>query len=211
MGVRYREYIASGRKYQNTTKKSGDSSGSESAIYISKEDLQRALKDFEKIAKRMRDPEWRKEALTTAANMVASAAQSNQRENDAKEVHYYYPGRTPGIRRARNSQLGSRVKIKPGNLRLSIQKLNLKKTPRVFIGPKIKDKITAKTIGSYPANSDGFYAWMSQKTIRSAEDFRRTIMEPALSSTTARVIAHLDRETAKQVEKLKNGQLRLFK
>lgn len=208
MGVRYREYIASGRRNQFRQVRI-NTGGRTNAIYIQEADLNRAFRDLERIAKHYKDQTWRKETMQNAAQFVAVAAQKRQTKSDG--VHYYYKNRTKGKRRARGTAISDRVKIRPGNLRLSIQFLDkLKKTPFAVIGPKIKKRLgNLKNLGKSPANSSGFYAWMADKSYTGADDFRRAVMEPALTQTAPKVIAYVERKTAQHTDKVRN-QLSIF-
>lgn len=178
-------------------------------IYIDQRDLQRAFKDLDRVAKAMKAPEWRKQTMRDAAQYVAVAAQKRQGKSDG--VHYYYKNRQRGKRRPPGTALADRVKILPGNLKISIQYLEkLKKSPNAVIGPNIKGRLgNLKNLGRSPRNTSGFYAWMAQRTYKGAEDFRRDIMEPALAETAPRIIKYAERKTAQNLEKVKN-QLSLF-
>lgn len=179
------------------------------AIRIDKVELQKALKELDKVADRLADDEWRRQALGESAEYVAVAAQKRQKESEA--AHYYYRNRRRGHRRPRGTATNDRVKIKPGNLKKSIQYLRkLKKTPSAVVGPNIKKSLgNLKNLGRTPANTSGFYAHMSQKAYAGAEDFRRHIMEPALQQTASKVIAHLSKKVTQRTQKTTN-QLRFW-
>lgn len=147
--------------------------------------------------------------MRDAAQLVAVAAQKRQGKSDG--VHYYYKNRQKGKRRPPGTALADRVKILPGNLKMSIQYLEkLKKSPNAVIGPNIKGRLgNLKNLGRSPRNTSGFYAWMAQRIYKGAEDFRRDIMEPALAETASRIIKYAERKIAQNLEKVKN-QLSLF-
>ena len=173
-------------------------------IYLSKAELNKAFRDLEKISKHMRGNEWRRKVTTNAAQVVAVKAR--KRAAKADSAHYWYKNRTKGKRRERGSAIADRVRILPGNLKLSIQHLEkLKRTPSAVIGPKIKQRLgNLKNLGRSASNSSGFYAWMSQRVYSGADDFRRDVMEPALIQSTPQIISDVERETAKQTDKIKN-------
>lgn len=189
MGNRLREYLAKNKYYTGRSTKNTSSSSGTNAAYIRPADLDRALKELLKVGKRFGDPDWKRKTLADSAQLVALASQKKQEKSDA--VHYYYGGERTNK---------TRIKIKPGHLRKSIQYLKkLDKTPSAVIGPNIKKNLgSIKNLGRTSANTSGFYAWMSSKSIRSAEDFRRHIMEPALQQTTPAIIAHLSNKVAQR-------------
>jgi hypothetical protein len=51
---------------------------------------------------------------------------------------------------------------------------------------------------------------MAQKAYSGAEDFRQTVMEPALQQSTPAILAMISRETDKRIEQIKN-QLSVFR
>lgn len=171
---------------------------------IDQASLQLAFKDLRKVYKSMSDRDWRKKAIIPAALLVQEAARRRQKDADA--LHYYYKGRTPGRRRPRNSAIQDRVKINPGNLRLSIQYLRrLRKTPFAVVGPNIKRRLgNLKTLGRSQRSASGFYAWMAKREYSGAESFRRDIMEPALQQVTPKILADVRGQTARRVEQIKN-------
>lgn len=179
------------------------------AIYIDRTQLQAALKELDKVANRFVDEEWRREVLKGSAEFVVEAARKRQKKS--KAVHYYYRNRRPGRRRERGSAVGDRVKIRPGNLKMSIQHLRkLKKAPVAVIGPNIKKRLgNLKNLGRSPANTSGFYAWMAQKHYSGAEDFRKDIMEPALTQTTSQVVAYMSKKITQRTTKT-GRQLRFW-
>lgn len=180
------------------------------SIRIERTSLELAFKDLRKLYKRLSENEWRRDIMQPAAVLVQEAAR--KRQKDANAAHYYYKNRTRGKRRPRNSALSDRVKIHPGNLRLSIQYLRkLRKTPFAVIGPNIKSRLgNLKNLGRTERNTSGFYAWMAKKTYSGAESFRKDIMEPALQEATPKVVAYVARQTDKRVKQVKN-QLSIFR
>ena len=180
------------------------------SMKIERSSLELAFKDLRKLYKRLDDTEWRRDIMGPPAELVKDAAR--KRQKDANAAHYYYKNRTPGKRRPRNSALTDRVKIHPGNLRLSIQHLRkLRKTPFAVVGPNIKSRLgNLKNLGRTERNTSGFYAWMAQRTYSGAESFRKDIMEPALQEATPRILAYIDRQATKRIEQIKN-QLSVFR
>ena len=179
------------------------------SVYINQSDLNKAFRDLDRVGKAMNDEDWRREVMRNAAQFVAVAAQKRQVKSDT--VHYYYKNRVKGKRRSKGDAINDRVRILPGNLKLSIQHLEkLKKSPNAVIGPNIKGRLgNLKNLGRSPANTSGFYAWMAQRTYKGAEDFRRDIMEPALAQTSSAVVSYVTRKVAQNLDSVRN-QLSLF-
>lgn len=184
---------------------------------IERSSLELAFKDLRKLYRRLSDAEWRAKAMEKPAELVQNAARKKQ--GPAKKgAHYWYTGREPGRRRKRNSALDQRIRVKPGNLRLSIQYLRkLKKTPFAVVGPNIKNSLVdkdgnprPKNLGRGERNTSGHYAWMAKKEYSGAESFRKDIMEPALQQSTPAILAMISRETDKRIEQIKN-QLSVFR
>lgn len=206
MGVTYREYMEQNKYYYRKPARSKVTTGSDfSGMYIGQTDLQRALKELDKVADRFADVKWRRQVLGDAAELVADAARKKQAKNDSKKEHFWYKNWTKGNKRARGEAMGNRIRVRSGNLRKSIQYLrNLRKTATAVIGPRLKtvkqlDKL--KNLGLSPGNSSGHYAGMSQTAYSGADDFRRDIMEPALQKSASAVLAHLTRDIIKRKQK----------
>jgi hypothetical protein len=187
------------------------------SMKIERSSLELAFKDLRNVYRRLSDAEWRAKAMEKPAELVQNAARKNQQ--NAKAVHYWYTGQNPGRRRRRNSALSERIRVKPGNLRLSIQYLRRfrKKTPFAIVGPNIKPSLLdrkgsprLKNLGRGERNTSGHYAWMAQKAYSGAEDFRQTVMEPALQQSTPAILSMIRRETDKRIEQIKN-QLSVFR
>jgi len=170
------------------------------AIKIDKVELQKALKELDKVANRFADTEWRRATMQKASTTVVISAKgiAMNKGLKSKKVHYYYRLKQGKIKSGDN--LKERIAIHPGNLINSLMYLNKTKrlkTPNAVIGPKIKRRITSKNIGRNPGNSSGYYAAMA-KNYKSREDFRRDIMEPALAAQRKTVLIIVSGEIEKR-------------
>jgi len=176
----------------------------ESSIQINEQDLRFLLRRLKNVAKELRDDDWRREVTGKAAQFVVGAARS--RTPRSRRDHYVYKTASAKIikgRRAKRNSVPDSLKTlyKSGNLQFSIQFLEkLKKTNRAVIGPRILRRARAKSYGSSPRRSNGFYA---QFLYGSAQAFRDRIMVPALVSQSPRIRSYIDRRIEQRLGRAK--------
>ena len=127
---------------------------------------------------RIKDEKARKQITLKAATLIAFSASGLAPISSAP--HYRTVGGRRGQRRKRNSQLNTRIKYLPGNLRNSIQALvKLRRSKYTYIGPAIDFAVRRRVYGSTPETSDGYYA---APLYGSAESFRKKVLERALAA-----------------------------
>jgi hypothetical protein len=106
----------------------------------------------------------RRQILNRAARLVVKAAR--RRAPVSKKPHYRGKGQ-------------DRITYNPGNLRRSIKRLPLRRSPDAIVGPRTRRK-KVKEYGGPGQPVDPYYAHM---IYGSAEAFRRRVMEPALQAS----------------------------
>jgi hypothetical protein len=144
----------------------------------------------------VKDDKARKALTLQAGQIIAFAAAGLAPVS--KAPHYRTVGGKRGQRRKRNSQLATRIKYIPGNMRLSIQALTkLRRSKYTYVGPNIDFSIRRKVYGTSQATTDAYYAAM---WAGSAERFRKRVMERALAAKAPLVerflITEIDRLVA---------------
>lgn len=153
------------------------------------------------IQRKINDKKLRRKVMAPAARLVVKAARQKTKVGD--RVHKRYSTRKVIKNRRAKRNTGNVVATyKPGNLRGSIARLLFRNTFREWIGPKIDSKVRSKIYGPGTRRFDGYYA---QMRYGSAVNFRRRIMEPALTSVSSRVLTitrkQMRRVFAKEVAK----------
>jgi hypothetical protein len=163
---------------------------------FSNAEIERATNGIRQALSRVKDDKARKALTLQAGQLIALAASGLTPVS--KAPHYRTLGGRRGKRRKRNSQLATRIKYIPGNLRYSVQALEkLRRSKYTYVGPSIDFAVRRKVYGSSPATADGYYAaiWAG-----SAERFRKRIMERALAAKAPLVekflITEIDRLVA---------------
>lgn len=96
-------------------------------------------------------------------------------------------------------QNGGQVTYYPGNLRLSLKTLEFRKSPDVFVGPKVtKKRKSGDEYGKSRAKVDAFYAAMIE--FGTSKMPARPYMRPAYDSTKQQVIGIVKAEVEKLVQ-----------
>lgn len=96
-------------------------------------------------------------------------------------------------------QNGGKVTYYPGNLRLALRTLEFRKSPDVFVGPKVTKKRKAgDEYGKGRAKVDAFYAAMIE--FGTSKMPARPYMRPAYESTKGEVMKIIEAEVAKLVQ-----------
>jgi len=153
----------------------------------------KVFKRIQIVLSRIQDRKTRQKITREAGVLVQQAARKHPavqpgkiRTIKGKRVvsAIYNTPKLVGKIRAPRGQGVVRSFILPGNLKRSVQVLNLKRTASTFIGPRVTRR-TRKYFGRSEKTASGFYA---QMLFGSAIAFRKRVMESALSSTSSRVI-----------------------
>jgi len=175
-------------------------------------DIKRTLKRIDKVLAKVKDPDKKREILTKASGPVIEKARKLSPIGKprggvlkgAASATYSTPKLVSSKRAAKGKGI-IKSRYYPGNLQGSIQGLPLKKTARVFIGPKIVRRARAKSYGkSSRSNTNAFYA---QMIFGSARAFQKRIMITALQGSKSRAAQIIASEVRKalQAEKKKQG------
>lgn len=128
----------------------------------------------------------RTEVLKKAAIPLVEAAQ--ELAPQSPKIHYDY-GKSGG---------DHRIAYYPGNLKKSIQIMEFRRSPSVFVGPKVVKKARAKAYGRNNRNVNAFYAsFVEFGTARAAP---RPYMRPAMDRTKGQIALIAEREFRKVVQ-----------
>jgi hypothetical protein len=159
-------------------------------------EIERFTKGIRAALGRVKDDKVRKSLTLRAAALVAFSAQGLA--PISSKPHYRTVGGSRGQRRRRNSQLQTRIKYLPGNLRNSIQALTvLRRSKYTYIGPLIDFGVRRKVYGATPQTADGYYA---APLYGSAAKFRREVLERALASQAPMIESFLLKEIKRLVD-----------
>lgn len=172
-------------------------------------DTTRTINKIRAVLERVQDKKVKREILEKASEPVVKKAQSlapvgEQRGGvlgGAVSATYNTPKLIGGIRTPKGKGV-IKSRFMPRNLRLAIRTLVLRKTARVFIGPRVKRR-TPKRVGTSARNANAFYA---QMIYGSARAFQKNIMIAALQSTKSRAAQIVAREARKALEAEKQKQ-----
>lgn len=150
------------------------------------------MDELKEISKRMDQLDFalrsqiRREVLTKAAQPLVDAARELAPQSE--RVHYDY-GKSSG---------DHRITYYPGNLKKSIRVLEFRKSPSVFVGPKVVKKARAKAYGRNERNVNAFYASMVE--FGTARTSAQPYMRPALDRTKGTILMVAEREFRKVVQ-----------
>lgn len=147
------------------------------------------LKAFDDLQKIVKDPKMRRRVMRKPANIVKKSAQANVR--DSGRTHHRYKN-------------GEKVATYySGNLRKSIKRLPLRKTPDTFIGPIISRKNKSGDFGVSASKVDGYYAAMSRGKGSTGLKFRSQVLEPAISESVGAAYSAAQQAFATELSKIK--------
>lgn len=157
---------------------------------VDEKDLKRILKAFDVFTKRTKDPKMRRRVMRKPANVVKKAAQSFVR--DSGRTHYRY---------LRGKKVATYYS---GNLRKSIKRIPLRKTPDTFVGPVISRKNKSGDFGVSASRVDGYYASMSRGKGSTALKFRLQVLERGLNKSAAAALKAAQQAFATELTKIKS-------
>ena len=121
----------------------------------------------------------------------------------AKPLVLAAQGKAPVMRSRRKVTItlkgGEKVTYYPGNLRLSLKTIEFRKSPAVFVGPKVvKRRNAGEEYGKSRGKVDAFYAAMIE--YGTSKMPAQPFMRPAYEATKAQVAAIVKSEVEKLVD-----------
>jgi HK97 gp10 family phage protein len=156
-------------------------------------DVKKVIDKLKTLPKELRT-EKRKEILRDAAEPMIKAAQAKAPRNESNRP------RTITLKK------GGKVTYYPGNLSLSVQELKFRKSPSIWVGPKVKKRRKAGAqYGTSERTADAYYAgFVEFGTSRTpAQPFMRPAFEQTKSMVLARIAKGVDREVREWIRKNK--------
>jgi len=153
-------------------------------------EVNEVIRKLESVANEIRDPKKRRRIVSKHANLVVDKAQKIAPKGTRR--HFQYATRAVKLNKSKRAAPGEGIKVArydPGNLRGSIQKLFFKRSPAVFIGPKIARRVKEGSI--FGPISGQYNAYYAQMVFGSAKAFRDRVMVPALVSVSSQLVKEI--------------------
>lgn len=161
---------------------------------VDEKDLKQILKAFDELQKSIKDPKMRRRVMRKPAKVVQKAAQSFVK--DSGRTHHRYE---------KSYKKGKKVATYySGNLRKSIKRLPLRRTPDVFVGPQIRRTKFEGEFGLTARKVDGYYAAMSRGKGSTALKFRSQVLEPGLTKSAAAALKAAQQAFSTELTKIKS-------
>lgn len=153
-------------------------------------DIDKLFAKFKKLPPKVRESE-RKKAARIAAEPLVQTARSNV--NDSDGPHY---------RQSKKEGINRRITYWPGNLRKAIKKLSFRKSPSIWVGPKVDKRAGSDNYGQTASKVDAYYAHFVEYGTRLDQKHRsRAYMRRAYDARRLEVLRILENELTKRIEK----------
>lgn len=164
---------------------------------INDQEMINTIKALERVLARVNKPENKRKILRRQAKKIVLAARNSTPVGKRRVNKLYDTTKLLKNRRASRGFGKVKASFLRGNLQGSIKVLTLRKTSRVFVGPRILKRVKqGATYG--PKRPNAYYA---QMIYGSAKAFKAKVMVPALNSSRSAVIKGLQKSIQINVRK----------
>ena len=161
-------------------------------------DIRRLTNKLNQLPKKLRTSERRK-AFRKAADPLVKSARANIHDSDG-----------PHYRQSKKEGISRRITYWPGNLRKSVRKLTFRRSPSIWVGPKVDKRAGSDNYGQSSTKVDAYYAhWVEYGTRLNQKHRSRGYMRRSYEATKNEVLRISKDELTKKVnEWIKENKIR---